>query len=142
MSHHRFTTTLTIVGALAELLDATEHEWMASAVCAQTDPEAFHPEAGDSPEPAKRMCAHCPVRETCLQWALDHNEPDGIWGGLTASERWVMRRHGWRSTTDREEAITAHLHAGQSVTAVGHTLGVPRRLVRTLAHQSQHQRAA
>lgn len=36
---------------------------------------------------AKQVCATCPVRETCLQQALDVGERYGIWGGLTDTER-------------------------------------------------------
>ncbi|MHA6758045.1 WhiB family transcriptional regulator [Streptacidiphilus sp. PAMC 29251] len=39
---------------------------------------------------AKQVCGHCPVREPCLQFALDAREPYGVWGGLTEEER--MRR--------------------------------------------------
>jgi len=34
----------------------------------------------------KAICARCPVREQCLEWALDHEE-HGVWGGLTKKER-------------------------------------------------------
>ena len=27
------------------------------------------------------MCFSCPVRKNCLQWALEHREIWGIWGG-------------------------------------------------------------
>lgn len=30
---------------------------------------------------AKNMCFSCPVRDKCLQWALEHRRIDGIWGG-------------------------------------------------------------
>jgi WhiB family redox-sensing transcriptional regulator len=35
----------------------------------------------------------CPVREECLQAALEIREPYGIWGGLTEGERreYVLR---------------------------------------------------
>lgn len=33
------------------------------------------------------VCAGCPVREVCLQYALEHAEPHGIWGGQTEAER-------------------------------------------------------
>lgn len=35
----------------------------------------------------KQLCAACPVREGCLEYALEHDEKDGIWGGLTPEER-------------------------------------------------------
>lgn len=36
---------------------------------------------------AKQVCAHCPVRQSCLDYALRVREPLGIWGGLSESER-------------------------------------------------------
>jgi hypothetical protein len=61
--------------------------WMADAVCAQTDPDAFFPEKGGSTAEAKRVCLGCPVRETCLEWALASGERFGIFGGKSERER-------------------------------------------------------
>jgi len=36
---------------------------------------------------AMRTCMVCPVRLACLQWAVEHKEYYGIWGGTTESER-------------------------------------------------------
>jgi WhiB family transcriptional regulator, redox-sensing transcriptional regulator len=36
---------------------------------------------------AKAICAGCPVREPCLDYALTIREPHGIWGGLNEAER-------------------------------------------------------
>lgn len=41
---------------------------------------------------AKRVCAGCPVREQCLQHALDTPEPHGMWGGKSERERDRIRR--------------------------------------------------
>ena len=30
---------------------------------------------------AKHICSTCPVREACLEGALDRREPCGVWGG-------------------------------------------------------------
>jgi WhiB family redox-sensing transcriptional regulator len=30
---------------------------------------------------AKHLCGKCPVRELCLQGALERREPWGVWGG-------------------------------------------------------------
>ncbi len=42
-------------------------------------------------ERAKALCAVCPVRTACLRWALQENEPGGIWGGLTQDERTTLK---------------------------------------------------
>jgi len=36
---------------------------------------------------AKSICAICPVRIECLEYALRTKEPHGIWGGLNELER-------------------------------------------------------
>jgi WhiB family redox-sensing transcriptional regulator len=37
--------------------------------------------------PALAICARCTVSEQCLQFALDNNELEGVWGGQTPKER-------------------------------------------------------
>jgi len=72
--------------------DDGELAWQAEALCAQTDPEAFFPEKGGSTRDAKRVCGVCPVREECLQYAMDNDERFGIWGGLSERERRRLRK--------------------------------------------------
>ena len=55
--------------------------WQHKALCSQTDPE------GGSTRDAKRVCAQCEVREQCLDWAIEHDERFGIWGGMSERER-------------------------------------------------------
>jgi WhiB family transcriptional regulator, redox-sensing transcriptional regulator len=62
-------------------------DWRDSALCAQTDPEIFFPDKGESVTAAKRVCAACEVRAECLQEALDRGERFGVWGGLSERER-------------------------------------------------------
>jgi WhiB family redox-sensing transcriptional regulator len=71
-------------------------EWMASGLCAQTDPEEFFPEKGGSSRVAKLICAGCEVRAECLEYALEQDERYGIWGGLSERERRAIRRAGRR----------------------------------------------
>jgi WhiB family transcriptional regulator, redox-sensing transcriptional regulator len=69
-----------------------EASWQERALCAQTDPEAFFPEKGGSTREAKRICTGCEVRGECLQYALEHDERFGIWGGLSERERRRLKR--------------------------------------------------
>lgn len=62
-------------------------EWYGDALCAQIDPEPFFPEKGGSTRASKKVCAACPVREKCLQYALDNGERFGIWGGVSERDR-------------------------------------------------------
>jgi WhiB family transcriptional regulator, redox-sensing transcriptional regulator len=83
------------VPSLWELLglgDPDAVAWVADAVCAQTDPDAFFPERGESTALAKATCVGCPVRAECLAWALDQHEVHGVWGGLSPRERRALLR--------------------------------------------------
>lgn len=71
----------------ANPLFGAELDWVSGALCPQTDPESFYPEKGGSTREAKRVCRSCPVREPCLQFALDHDERFGIWGGVSERDR-------------------------------------------------------
>ncbi|MFC5057561.1 WhiB family transcriptional regulator [Saccharothrix xinjiangensis] len=75
------------------LFDVTdEQDWQERALCAQTDPEAFFPEKGGSTREAKRICLGCEVRSECLEYALQHDERFGIWGGLSERERRKLKK--------------------------------------------------
>ncbi|MFZ2623716.1 MAG: WhiB family transcriptional regulator [Propionibacterium sp.] len=77
---------------LTALEQETPPDWQERALCAQTDPEAFFPEKGGSTREAKKVCQSCPVRGECLEYALEHDERFGIWGGLSERERRRLRR--------------------------------------------------
>jgi WhiB family transcriptional regulator, redox-sensing transcriptional regulator len=69
--------------------------WREFARCRGVDPEVFYPvsDDDDAAEEAKSVCALCPVREPCLEFALSTREKNGVWGGLTERERRrVLRR--------------------------------------------------
>ncbi|MCL2471697.1 MAG: WhiB family transcriptional regulator [Propionibacteriaceae bacterium] len=72
--------------------DEDASAWQASALCAQTDPEAFFPEKGGSTREAKSVCKVCEVKRDCLEYALAHDERYGIWGGLSERERRKLKR--------------------------------------------------
>jgi WhiB family redox-sensing transcriptional regulator len=79
------------VFGLAEA-DRAEERWQDNALCAQTDPDAFFPDKGGSTREAKKTCRSCEVRAECLEYALEHDERFGIWGGLSERERRRLRR--------------------------------------------------
>jgi len=74
-----------------------DRPWVRGALCMGADPELFFPEGAGEPAlrsiaRAKAVCAACPVRADCLEWALGVGEADGIWGGTTPHERRILRR--------------------------------------------------
>ncbi len=93
---------------LFELLLAAERE---NVECRE-NPDLFYPEDWDylassqldhgvgSPTAmshkarrlAKEMCLRCPIKEQCLDYALEAKEMSGIWGGLTYRERLELKQ--------------------------------------------------
>lgn len=83
-----------MVFALNDLLFEPEDSWREQAACSGSDNELFFP-VGEDEEvvaPAKAICAACPVKEDCLQYALATNQTEGVWGGMSAPERRRLRR--------------------------------------------------
>ncbi len=65
----------------------TNLSWRQRGACRGLDPDVFYPPSDDEADEAKAICATCPVKEPCLEFALDTREAEGIWGGTTARER-------------------------------------------------------
>jgi WhiB family redox-sensing transcriptional regulator len=66
--------------------------WRARAACRDLDTSLFFPDSEADAEPALAVCASCPVREMCLEFALSTRQHDGVWGGTTESDRKRIRR--------------------------------------------------
>jgi len=67
-------------------------QWRLDAACRDLDTAVFFPETDEGVAAAKAVCATCPVREACLQFALVTRQDDGVWGGLDENERRRVRR--------------------------------------------------
>ena len=73
----------------------SDEGWHVKALCRGPQAEAFFPpqhverkeERQDREAAAKSICASCPVRQPCLEYAISIREPHGIWGGLNEAER-------------------------------------------------------
>ncbi|MGH3096687.1 MAG: WhiB family transcriptional regulator [Streptosporangiales bacterium] len=59
------------------------------AACRGEDPELFDFDRYELF--AKAVCARCPVRQRCLDYALRH-AVSGVWGGTSDAERSLLRR--------------------------------------------------
>lgn len=78
--------------------------WEDDAECRRADPVLFFGPDGERPADrevreaaAKRVCAACPVRAECLDWALSTFVKYGVWGGMNPEERKLERRRRlWR----------------------------------------------
>ena len=61
--------------------------WMARGNCAEEPPSLFFPSDGVGVDVARKVCVDCPVKETCLEYALEHRIDHGVWGGTSERER-------------------------------------------------------
>jgi WhiB family redox-sensing transcriptional regulator len=75
-----------------------ELAWRRHAACRGLDPEIFYPALDDEVEDAKAICTACAVRETCLEFALQVREKEGVWGGATEKERRRILRQRRRAS--------------------------------------------
>lgn len=79
---------------LAQVPDDAQWFWQDHGACRRADPLLFfHPqnERGSSrvrrDRAAKLVCAGCPVRMECADYAVRAREPYGVWGGLSEEDR-------------------------------------------------------
>ncbi|HEY0935950.1 MAG TPA: WhiB family transcriptional regulator [Trebonia sp.] len=77
--------------------------WQDAAACRGEDLMLFFgPDGERQPErdirerKAKQVCASCPVRMDCLNYAVARPEKYGTWGGLNEDERSAERRRRMR----------------------------------------------
>lgn len=71
---------------------ATDIAWMLDSACHGKDPAIFQP-IGEGPqyqeqiEQARTICAACPVRVRCGEYALATRQSSGIWASMTERDR-------------------------------------------------------
>jgi WhiB family redox-sensing transcriptional regulator len=78
-----------------ELFSLKPEPWTERALCREIGAELFFVEKGESYVTglAKRVCngtkeiAPCPVRESCLTWALEINDQHAVLGGTSPRQR-------------------------------------------------------
>lgn len=81
-----------------------ETDWMAKGKCRDVPPATFFPSDGVGVEVARRICATCPMRAPCLEYALRNRIDHGVWGGASERER---RRIARRRRMERAPAAAA-----------------------------------
>ena len=71
-------------------------DWAGIALCNQTRPDELFVR-GAAQNRAKQMCAGCPVRKACLDYAIDNYIDFGVWGGESVNARQRIRRERKRA---------------------------------------------
>jgi WhiB family redox-sensing transcriptional regulator len=83
-------------------------DWIRDAACAGLDTRAFFADGYHGREQvnaARRVCAACPVRQQCADWAIQTGERNGVWGGMSQQElRQKRRRFTSRAKTSTRAA--------------------------------------
>lgn len=79
---------------LAQVPSDAVWNWQEQGSCREADPTLFfHPQnerglaRARRDRAAKAVCAACPVRIECADYAIRSREPYGVWGGLTEEDR-------------------------------------------------------
>lgn len=65
--------------------------WMDRAACTGVPLRLFFPAVGEPTEPAKKICASCPVIAPCYHYAIDTPWLTGIWAGTSERQRRQIR---------------------------------------------------
>lgn len=51
------------------------------------DPDLMFDERHAEINKAKKLCNGCPFKQSCADWALEHRQVYGVWGGVSADTR-------------------------------------------------------
>lgn len=77
-----------------------DSEWMSRGLCSDKPPEVFFPSDGVGVDRARKICADCPVKGQCLEYALVNRIDHGVWGGTSERERRRILRQRKRQTAE------------------------------------------
>ena len=66
--------------------------WHDQAACRGWPTHLWFAERGGDPEPARLICAACPVRVECLTEAVARREVNGLWGGAAGKTLRRLRK--------------------------------------------------
>ncbi len=100
-------------------------DWRDRAACRDEDPELHFPVGTSGPAllqiaEAKTVCRRCPVVSRCLSYALETNQPFGVWGGMSEREREALKRRNART-----RARSAPVVAREPLAIDGHIVAAP-----------------
>lgn len=101
------------------------------ARCAESDnPDLWFPDSReerkrDIPQ-AKKLCGDCVHRIECLEFALEHDLREGVWGGHTERERFLLAPRRKNGNKDQQSGARAYRmrRAGKSNEEIGRILNI------------------
>lgn len=70
-------------------LTSPDRSWMEDALCAGSEElgDLFFATDGESIKQARRICAECPVTESCREYADAQGFTIGVWGNASGAQR-------------------------------------------------------
>ncbi|HZZ50384.1 MAG TPA: WhiB family transcriptional regulator [Pseudonocardia sp.] len=87
-------------------------EQLIQTPCRTADPDLWFAERPAQLNEARALCANCPIRQACLEGALQRLEPWGVWGGEIVHEGVVLaykRGRGRPSNSDRALGLVTRI---------------------------------
>ena len=87
--------------------------WRDAAACRTADTALFFAPRGATASwrAALAICETCPVRQRCLDYALDNRIRHGVWGGLTANSRRKLLADRTRTPAGEPERLDVRAEA-------------------------------
>jgi hypothetical protein len=127
---------------------APDRDWRTNAACRYVDPDLHFPKTNTPGglkqlREAKRVCAGCPVRQACLDWALKTGQTSGVWGGKSVRQRKEMH---WRKESSLDWCLSQRawierqLAAGVTQKSIAGQLGVDKTAVAKAVQQFNAKR--
>jgi WhiB family redox-sensing transcriptional regulator len=101
--------------------------WVAHGACRDADPDLFFPTRGGDLDPARAICAQCPVADACAEYAIPLSQLHGVWGGLSENERRRIRRRRALEAAAAQAAAATQAKAGALYATLVELAGHPER---------------
>ena len=123
-----------------EALANPDADWMAAARCRTVGPEPFFVERGESVYEARMLCAPCPVRAECLEYAESNGIRHGIWGGLTPDQRrYKARTDLWGVSVETRRRIVWLIERDWKAEEVAREFGIHIRTVQRVLSDARER---
>jgi hypothetical protein len=125
--------------------EVTARNWRDYRYCEGEDPDLFADD--DKSAIAKAVCAGCPAKAFCLQFAVDTNIQYGVYGGLDAKERRALNAtRAQRTIPEMLDEIVACRRKGMGWERVATAVDVPagtlkKRVNRWVSYEKEAGRA-
>lgn len=121
---------LAIAGQLERALQGTATPDFSRGKCTGMNVNLFFTESKNAVARAKAICAQCPIANQCAEWAATNAE-EGIFGGMTPSERKLKFGKGLAPTTTSRHDLQVEINfvMGASAREVAMRYGVDMRTV-------------